>query len=220
MFDLIYIIIRWSLSILGIYLSLISIAGGCSNICHQDWLHFCKLERCMWLIGLTVHSFDINYPNLIKYLQLIVLASQLMHFILTSHYGSSCVWMFFLSCFLWKFGRMGLSGQKKRQLVLQKGYLPYPRSYVSLILYAWVGSYMNSSVSSPYVEVLSYRSTLLLHFSHRSYPFSCLGGRGSGFLSFISSFSNNYNIYLPISTFQNLTDCWHYTFIECPIFRE
>jgi hypothetical protein len=86
--------------------------------------------------------------------------------------------------------------------------------------YAWVGSYMNSSVSSPYVEVLSYRSTLLLHFSHRSYPFSCLGGRGSGFLSFISSFSNNYTIYLPISTFQNLTDCLHYTYIECPIFRE
>ncbi len=36
------------------YKTLILNAVGWSNSCHQAWLHFCKLVRCMWLICLTV----------------------------------------------------------------------------------------------------------------------------------------------------------------------
>jgi hypothetical protein len=177
------------------------------------------LQMTLWLLSQWTDSFVINHPSPIAYLQLMVLAAQLMCPILTSHYGSSFIQVVFSSCFLQKSRRMGLSRWKNRHLVLQKALYTLSTVTLDSIPHAWVGSCMNCSV--PSLTLMSYSTVLLLSFFSQALSFFLLGGgRVSGFLSFILSITTIlYTFQLQhFKTFLNAYGTLH--FIKRTVLRE
>jgi hypothetical protein len=70
----------------------------------------------------------------------------------------------------------GIVQVENRQLVLQKGFIPYPQFTLNSIPHAWIGSCMNSSV--PSLMLMSYSTVLLLPFFSPALSFLLLWGEG------------------------------------------